>query len=137
MENLNETATRSLLFIDRSPALLPLKKLLRKRNFFIFECSAPEKGLRLLQEFRFDFILIDLFIPGPLSGEDLCRKLKADLKTKTIPLFLFSDRPLPQEIARSYFFELKPDRLIFTPFELPSLYQQICLILQSNRENAL
>src|SRR3569832_278818 len=131
MNHSNGTSMRSLLFIDRSPALVPLKKLLRKRNFFIFECPAPEKGLRLLQEYRFDFILIDLFIPGPLSGEDLCRNLKADALTKTIPLFLFSNRPLPQEVARNYFFELKPDRLIFTPFDLPSLYQQICLILQS------
>jgi DNA-binding response OmpR family regulator len=103
--------------------------MLRKRNFFIFECPAPEKGLHLLQEFRFDFILIDLFIPGRLSVYDFCKQLKEDSKTETIPLFLFSNHPLPQEIARSYFFELKADRLIFPPFDLASLYQQICLTL--------
>src|SRR5581483_6088884 len=127
----NGTAARSLLFIERSPALRPLKKLLRKRNLFIFECPAPEKGLRLLQEFRFDFILIDLFIAGSLNGYDFCKKLKEDPGTKAIPLFLFSNHPLPQEVARSYFFDLKADRLIFPPFDLAPLYQQVCFVFQS------
>lgn len=137
MDDLNGANMRSLLFIDRSPVLLPLKKTLRKRNLFIFECSTPEKGLHLLQEFRFDFILIDLFLPGSLSGYEFCEKVKEDPVTETIPLFLFSGHPLPQEIARSYFFELKADRLIFPPFDLASLYQQICLMLDSDRESAV
>jgi response regulator RpfG family c-di-GMP phosphodiesterase len=127
---------RALLFIENIPVLLPLKKTLRKRTLFIFECHTPEQGLRILQAFQFDFILIDLFNPGPLSSYDFCKKIKEDSRTKNIPLFLFCKHPLPHEIARSYFFELKIDRLIFPPFDLARLYQEICLILQFNQEGA-
>ena len=122
--------THSLLFIESVPILLPLKKILRNRNLFVFECQTPEKGLHVLQAFQFDFILIDLFIPGPPSGYDFCKKVKEDCRTKNIPLFLFCAHRLPHEIARSYFFELKTDRLIFPPFDLAQLYQQICLTLK-------
>ena len=129
--------TRSLLFIESAPILLPLKKTLRRRDLFIFECQTAEKGLQVLRYLRFDFILIDLFIPGPVSGYDFCKKLKEDSRTKDIPLFLYSNQPLAEEIARSYFFELKADRLIFPPFEPAHLYQQICFTLESGQKETL
>jgi response regulator RpfG family c-di-GMP phosphodiesterase len=127
----DETPTmRSLLFVERAPILLPVKKTLRKQNWFIFECPSPEQALHLLQVFQFDFILIDLFLSGQLSSYDFCKKLKENSRTERLPLFLFCGHPLPLEIARNYLFELKADRLILPPFEPAHLYQQICLILQ-------
>jgi response regulator RpfG family c-di-GMP phosphodiesterase len=126
----HKTPTRSLLFVERAPILLSVKKTLRKQNWFIFECQSPEQGLHVLQEFRFDFILIDLFLSGQMSSYDFCKKLRESSQTESLPLFLFCSHPLPPQIARNYLFELKADRLIFPPFEPAQLYQQICLILR-------
>lgn len=129
-----EQLTRSLLFIERAPILLSLKKALRKQNFFVFECQTMEQGLNILGQVRFDFILVDLLIPGSLSSYDFCKKLKENPDTSAIPLYLFCNHPLPQEIARDYFFELKADRLLLPPFDPAQVYQQICLTFQSGRE---
>ncbi|HEY5600102.1 MAG TPA: response regulator [Candidatus Manganitrophaceae bacterium] len=125
--------TRLLLFVDKAPALLPLKRRLRRRNLIILECPEAEKALSAVPRFEFDLILIDLLLPGDFSGYDLCRRLKENDLTRAVPIFLFCDHPLPFEVTRSYTFELKAQRLIIPPFDPETIDRQICRLLWPKR----
>ena len=68
-----------------------ITNLLKKEGFYVFEVySAEEAQLRLKQE-KPDLILLDAVLPGQ-SGFELCRKLKADPETNTIPIVICSSR---------------------------------------------
>ncbi len=129
-----ERGVRSLLFFESSPDLLPIKGELRKRGFLIFECRTSSEVRFAVARFPISLILIDLLIPGEPSGYEICRQLREDRQTGSIPIFLFCDHPLPVQVTQSYFHELKVERLILPPLDPVYIAQQIDLTLQRHED---
>ncbi|XHR28647.1 MAG: response regulator transcription factor [Chthoniobacteraceae bacterium] len=71
-------------------------------------------------------IVLDLALPG-MSGLDVCRALKANLKTVDIPIVMISERT--EEIDRIVGFELGVDDYVCKPFSPRELVLRIRSIL--------
>jgi diguanylate cyclase (GGDEF)-like protein len=78
----------TLLLVDDSRTLCSLLGSLLCPRYRVLTASSGEEGLALALEQRPDLILLDVRIPGP-DGFAVCTKLKADSRTRDIPvLFL-------------------------------------------------
>lgn len=64
-------------------------ELLRNQGFTIFEAATGTDALRLVAEVRPQLILLDVKLPD-ISGHEVCRRLKADRSTGSIPILEIS-----------------------------------------------
>jgi DNA-binding response OmpR family regulator len=81
-----------LLVDDSSVSLLVCETLLVAEGYDLRTASSMEEFERVLREWPPDVILTDVQMPG-ISGTDLCRRLKADQRTASIPVVLYSSLP--------------------------------------------
>jgi PAS domain S-box-containing protein len=96
--------------------------LLRNQGFTIFEAATGAEALKLVAEVRPQLVLLDVKLPD-MSGHEVCRRLKADRATASIPVLQISasftsrnDRVAGLESgADSYLAKpVEPDELIAT-----------------------
>lgn len=66
-------------------------KLLWYNGFDVLWAETAEEGLRLAAEHEPDLVLADLVLPG-MSGIELCQALKADPRTRHIPVIMLTGR---------------------------------------------
>ncbi len=78
-----------------------LKMKIHNRNLKVLIARSGNEGLRLLREYKIDGILLDLGLPD-ISGVEVLRDLKQNVKTKHIPVHIISadDKDiLPQKLG--------------------------------------
>ena len=68
---------------------------LKKEGFEVINTRDAEGGLELIKKEKPDLILLDLLLPG-MQGQEALRVLKEDLKTKDIPVIIFSNYDTPE-----------------------------------------
>lgn len=66
-------------------------KLLWYNGFDVLWAESAEEGLRLATEHAPDVVLADLVLPG-MTGLELCEALKADPRTRHIPVIMLTGR---------------------------------------------
>ena len=88
----------SVLVVDDTPANLGiLYELLSEANFEVRLAHSGPAALKTIQNNPPDLILLDIMMPG-MDGYEVCRQLKADIKTQHIPiLFLTSKNDVEDE----------------------------------------
>jgi putative two-component system response regulator len=64
-----------------------LKAMLKTGAYRILEAKRPAAALSILAQEKVDLVLVDLVMPG-MSGPDFCRVLKADRRTRLIPILM-------------------------------------------------
>jgi signal transduction histidine kinase len=80
----------SILIVDDTPTNLKvLFELLSQSGFKVSIAKSGESALEKVQEAFPDLILLDVMMPG-IDGFETCRRLKADLKTKDIPVIFMT-----------------------------------------------
>jgi CheY-like chemotaxis protein len=91
-----------ILLVDDEPDIRFLtKRMLEKEGHSVTEAENGEMALRMLQkEDKPDLILLDVRMPG-LNGWEVCRRIKADDKTKNIPVVMFTVRTSEEDIQKS------------------------------------
>lgn len=82
-----------LLIADDSVDLLDLMELFLGEKGFDVKCASSKKALfSILRNYTPDLIILDVFIEN-VDGREICKKLKADSKTKNVPIIIFSANP--------------------------------------------
>ena len=81
----------TVLIIDDAPANIELLKAILVRDHEILAAVAPLDGLALALEQQPDIILLDVMMPE-MDGYQLCARLKADARTRDIPVIFVSGR---------------------------------------------
>jgi putative two-component system response regulator len=66
-----------------------LKAMLKTGNYRILEAKRPTSALAMLEREKVDLVVVDLMMPE-MSGPDFCRLLKADRKTRLIPILMIT-----------------------------------------------
>ena len=79
--------SKVLIVDDEVKNIKLLKGILFSENYRIYEASSGEVAIDLVHSIRPDLILLDVMMPG-ISGFEVCRQLKQDEKTKTIPIIM-------------------------------------------------
>ncbi len=97
LEQLDEQIT-TIVIIDDNPhdSRLLRRLLLRYKNYRIFEAHNGPDGLDLVRQRQPDLVVLDLTIPG-LDGFSIIEKLKADERTRAIPVVIVSAKSLSED----------------------------------------
>lgn len=69
-----------------------LKMTLEFDDFVIQEAATGDAGWALAQELRPHIVLLDVMMPGALNGLDVCRRIKADPRTRHAKVIMLTAR---------------------------------------------
>jgi DNA-binding response OmpR family regulator len=125
------TQNKKILIVDDDPVNLEFFQLmLSKLGFTVEEANDGLDALEKLKKFHPDLILLDNIMPR-MSGWELTKNLKQDVKYKDIPIIMFS--ALDDVKDKLAGFELGVDDYITKPFNLSEVLARIRTTLR-NRE---
>ena len=90
-----------ILLVDDEPALRELLRVtFESADVNVEEASSGIEAQARIRRRRPDVIVLDLRMPG-MSGVELCERLKADERTRSIPIVLLTGADEPAEVRRA------------------------------------
>lgn len=116
-----------LVIEDDLPILELISHNLKQEKFHVFCASSGEDGLKIANHKKADLIILDIMLPG-INGLDACKKLKADSRTKNIPIIMLTAKA--EEVDRVLGFELGADDYITKPFSPRELMLRVKAVLK-------
>jgi len=112
--------TKKIMIADDDPGIVDAVEIIL--DFEGYQVSSTVNGATILDmktEFP-DLLLLDIWMSG-FDGRDICRKLKNDDTTKSIPIIMIS---ASRDIERSAF-DAGADDFLAKPFEIDDLLGKI------------
>ena len=100
---------------------------LKQSGLSVFVASDGPEGLELAKKQRPGLIILDLMLPT-MDGKDVCRALKSNPITRSIPILMLTARA--EEVDRIVGFELGADDYVTKPFSPRELVLRVKAILQ-------
>lgn len=121
-----------VLVIDDSPDMQRLLRvLLRRDGVTVISAARPDEGIAFALARLPDVILLDIDMPSS-TGFDVCRKLKADARTRAIPvIFVTAARAVYTKIEA---LDLGAVDYVTKPFDPDELRARVRVALRQKRE---
>jgi two-component system alkaline phosphatase synthesis response regulator PhoP len=119
-----------LIIEDHSDMIEILTRELTRHHYRVRVAQDGKAGLSEAQRRPPSLIVLDLILPD-LSGWDVCRRLKKDLRTQAIPLLVLT--ALGEEADRIKGLESGADDYLPKPFSLRELISRIKALLRRSR----
>lgn len=120
---------RILIVDDEEDILELLRYNISKEGFDVISAENGEEGLSLAHSHAPDLIVLDLMMPG-IDGLDVCKKLKSENDTKSIPVIMLTAKGTESDIIVGL--ELGADDYISKPFSPKVLMARIKSVLRRN-----
>jgi two-component system phosphate regulon response regulator PhoB len=118
----------AVLVVEDEPAIQELIAYnLKQAGHQPLRADNAEQALRLMQDALPDLVLLDWMLPG-LSGIELARRLRADKRTKTIPIIMLTARVDEQDKLTGL--DTGADDYITKPFSPRELLARIKAVLR-------
>ena len=117
---------RILIVDDTQDILLVVSRRLQSWGYEALTAESGEEGLKIAEEQLPDLILLDIMMPR-MKGRDVCVRLKADPRTKHIPVIFLTALGLADHIKAGM--DLGAEDYIVKPFEPAELKKRIALVL--------
>ncbi len=114
--------TRILIIEDERDLTDVLSYNLQREGYETLVAHDGHEGLRKAQSLLPDLILLDLMLPG-VSGEAICRELRAGERTREIPIIILSAKS--EETDQVVGYSLGADDYVCKPFSVKVLMQKI------------
>src|SRR5690606_20005733 len=76
---------------DREENRYLVKRILNNADFDVMESSTGTEGLELVRAHTPDLVILDIRLPD-MTGFEVCRQLKANLETESIPVLQISSQ---------------------------------------------
>ena len=112
-----------VLIVEDEPDIMELVLVtLSDEGYQLLEARDGEIGFKLAVEERPDLILLDIMLPK-MDGYEVCRRLKADPHTATMPVLMLTAFGQKREIEEG--FKVKADDYIVKPFEPLKLRERV------------
>ena len=119
---------RKILVIDDSqPNLVLLKAHLGNMGLVSLLTNNPREGLMAAAEQRPDMILLDVMMPE-IDGYEVCRRLKADVRTSSIPVIFISAKDQSEDKVAGL--KIGAIDYITKPFNKGELQARVGIVLQ-------
>jgi DNA-binding response OmpR family regulator len=119
---------RKLLLIDDEPAIQTLVRLVMEGDGWqVLVAGEGAPGLALAREQHPDVILLDVALPD-MSGLEVCRQLKADPGTASIPIAMLT--AMAQESDRRAAISLGADDYLTKPWRPAVLIARVTSLLE-------
>ena len=100
---------------------------LEQAGLTVMDVESAEEALEKVGQYQPNLIVLDVVMGGK-SGFELCRTLKADLATKTIPVILCSSKST--EADKMWGDVVGADAYLAKPVKPQQLYQRIVEVLE-------
>ncbi|MFT3816920.1 MAG: PAS domain S-box protein [Rubrivivax sp.] len=113
---------RRALYIEDNPVNLMLMAALLERELDLATEADPLQGLAQAQAAPPDLILLDIQLPG-IDGYEVLRRLRADERTRRIPVVAVSANAMPADLAAGKAAGF--DAYLTKPVELHSLLETV------------
>jgi len=117
-----------LIVDDEQDLVATLKFNLQREGYQVVSAYNGTDALaRASQDPRPDLIVLDLMLPD-LMGTEVCRRLRADPKTRSTPIIMLTARG--EEIDRVVGFEVGADDYVVKPFSVREVVLRVGAILR-------
>lgn len=123
-----------LLVEDESDVVDLLRYNLNKAGFSVLIAGDGLRGLEVARQYRPGVIVLDLMLPG-IDGYSVCRALKKDPDTESLPILMLTARGEPGERVRGL--ELGADDYVTKPFSPRELVLRIQALLRRSRSRVI
>jgi DNA-binding response OmpR family regulator len=121
-------ARTRILIIDDEPDVLELIQYnLRKAHYDVAGVASGEEALAQVHTTPPDLVVLDLMLPG-VDGLEVCKALKQDARTVTIPIVMLTARGEEADIVAGL--ELGADDYLTKPFSPRVLLARIRAVLR-------
>ncbi len=119
---------KKVLIVDDEEDIRELVELyLARDGHTALTCETGEQALHLVRTEEPDLIVLDLMLPG-LSGLDVCKQLKDDRQTESIPIIMLTAKVQDSDIIAGL--ELGADDYVTKPFSGKVLAARVSRILK-------
>jgi phosphate regulon transcriptional regulator PhoB len=126
--------TKKILIVDDEPDLVELVSYnLKKEGFKVSTAPDGEEALEKVRKSAFDLIILDLMLPG-IQGSELCRTLRSNPKTETLPIIMLTAKGEVADKIRGL--ETGADDYMTKPFSPKELVARVRAILRRTSESA-
>jgi DNA-binding response OmpR family regulator len=127
--------TQGILIIEDDRDITELLEYnLERERFTVWTAGTGEEGLALAQGHRPSLILLDLGLPG-IQGLDVCRLLRQDKKTLSIPIVMLTARGEESDVVVGL--EIGADDYITKPFKVRELVARVKAVLRRTQREQL
>jgi DNA-binding response OmpR family regulator len=117
------TENQRVLIVEDEPDIMELVKVtLSDEGYQLLEAKDGEIGFKRAVEEHPDLILLDIMLPK-MDGYEICRRLKSDPDTATMPVLMLTAFGQKREIEEG--FKVKADDYIVKPFEPLKLRERV------------
>jgi DNA-binding NtrC family response regulator len=123
------TCPKILIIDDSKENIVILLETLEPHGYEVFVASKADKGIELAGSVQPDVILLDIIMPGK-DGFAVCQALKADERTRDIPVVFLTSKQETESIVRG--FEIGAADYIAKPFRMPEVLSR----LKTHSENS-
>lgn len=118
-----------ILIVDDEQDIQELTKLiLVQEGFMVSSASTADQTIEMVSSQKPDLILLDLKLPG-ISGLEICRILKNDQKTSSIPVIMLTGKYIKPE-ERAHGLDMGADDYIIKPYSAKELTARIRAVLR-------
>jgi type IV pilus assembly protein PilB len=124
------TRTHKALVVDDDPDLRRIVRITLERSDLGLGVITAQDGLEalaLVDIERPDVVVLDLAMPG-IDGYEVCRRLRADPRTKLVPILMLTAKDTPDSITRG--FREGTDDYVVKPFNREDLIARIRRMIQ-------
>ncbi len=118
-----DTRSKRILIVDDEPDVTELVSYqLRTKGYTVETLNNPTQSIARIRTFQPDLIILDVMMPE-ISGIQICRMLRADPKTKTLPVVFLTARA--EEADRVLGLEVGGDDYVCKPFSVKELVLRV------------
>ncbi|MEP2743519.1 MAG: phosphate regulon transcriptional regulator PhoB [Bauldia litoralis] len=121
---------RVMIVEDEEPLSLMLRYNLESEGYQVDTVERGDEAETRLREMVPDLLLLDWMLPG-VSGIELCRRLRSQEATRTLPIIMLTARGEESERVRGL--GTGADDYVVKPFSVPELMARIRAILRRSR----
>lgn len=111
-------ARKKILVADDDPGIVDAMQILLEDEGYEVITTMDGETIAVMYEQKPDLVFLDIWMSG-MNGSTICQKLKADEKTKSIPIIMFSANRDTQDIAM----QCGADGFLSKPFEIKELLE--------------
>jgi DNA-binding response OmpR family regulator len=117
-----------VLVVEDEPDVVELIRFhLLREGYEVATLTGGGEALRRIREFQPDVVLLDIMVPQ-LNGWEICRRLKQDPETRSIPVIMVTGRV--EEGDKVLGFELGADDYVTKPFSPRELVLRVQAVLR-------
>ncbi len=126
--------TTRILVVEDSPTQAEaLRAVLEAAGYEVAVATSGEAGLARFTARKFDVVISDIVMPGPVDGYELCRRIKAGKRHET-PVVLLTQLADPLDIILGL--ECGADKFFTKPYDAGHLLERLKVLLETREARA-